>query len=411
MKASRWLLPLGVASIVASLLTLVVIIGGVEARILENLWGVDPETGYIVPRLNPRQFSHPYSSRFEYWVWPISMSVLVFTALLAYVLHRVDGERRVGLASVLLPLVLPVLVGLATATLMHPYYQDWLEDVYRLLSSELPLDARLNCHDVLVPCSHVHILDTVRIFSVSLVVAVTLIALVPSARAVWRAGEVGARLGNGWCGAALVCFITGTAALLATRAHRADRGQLVADCARGRVTWCERTILFDVTPSELQGVELESCDRIAEFETFAVSDGTTFQLFETGDLSELSRPDTQPELLGPAALRERLATRVVAAQFGGAVGLLVDTRTQLSALTDTLRPMKEVGVEVVLLLGNHTLSGELATLGPWRRRVHCRLGFLRFDDFGRNLEEFEDFTALAMAASAAGPAGLRIKVR
>lgn len=413
MRASRWLLPLGVVAIVSSLLALIVLVAGVEARIVEDVWNVDPETGFIIPHLSSGQQRHPFSIRYEHWVWPIIAAVLAFTALLAFTLHRIDRERRLGLAYVVLPLALPLLIGLATATLVHDLYQDWFgELVYGLFSSE-SLDT---CHGLLSPCSHMLGFDELRNLAASLIVAATLIALVPSARAAWRAGQHGARLGKGWSGAALVCFVAGAVALLWTRAHREDRAQLLAECARGRAThadWCEQTSLFDVSPNELQGVDIEGCDPTSEFEVFDWSSDTDFQLFATGEISELSRPGRESELLDSAALREQLERSASRTLIGdaAAVTVFVDERTPLPTLAEILRDMDDVGIEVVLLLGSHTLSGEFATLGPWRRRVHCRLGFLRLDARGHGLDEFEGFTEVAIAASAEGRAGLRVNPR
>jgi hypothetical protein len=62
----------------------------------------------------------------------------------------------------------------------------------------------------------------------------------------------------------------------------------------------------------------------------------------------------------------------------------------------------------VLLLGTSTLSGEFATLGAWRRRVHCDTGYLRFEAPERQLVEIESFGELALATAARGSDGLGI---
>jgi hypothetical protein len=88
--------------------------------------------------------------------------------------------------------------------------------------------------------------------------------------------------------------------------------------------------------------------------------------------------------------------------------LNVEEHTPMSVLTEVLDALRDAKIKSVLLLGTSTISGEFATLGPWRRRVHCVLGVLHFDDPERNIGEFEGFAELAAAASVDG--GLHLEL-
>lgn len=74
----------------------------------------------------------------------------------------------------------------------------------------------------------------------------------------------------------------------------------------------------------------------------------------------------------------------------------------MPVLAEILEALRDAKIETVLLLGTSTISGEFATLGPWRQRVHCTLGVLHFNDPERNIDEFESFAELAAAASVDG---------
>lgn len=78
-------------------------------------------------------------------------------------------------------------------------------------------------------------------------------------------------------------------------------------------------------------------------------------------------------------------------------------------LVEYLQVARRAGIEELRLHGRSTARGELETAGAWTRPVGCLLGYARFDDDGRPLEEFASWSELAMAAHALAPEPLLLR--
>ncbi|WP_181232835.1 hypothetical protein [Enhygromyxa salina] len=300
------------------------------------------------------------------------------------------------------PVLAPVLLTLGTASLARRWSQPSVEDIHRWISSE-ELHKVPSGADTLDRCSRLLAFDTVFSLAPTIILVVTAVLLVPAVVTAWRAGAE-ARLGKGSSRAAITCFLLGIAALASTRAHRADRVQVLAACTERddprNMHW------VDASTVDLHGVEVESCSSPPAWaDSHDLVLGTTFQLAANGELHQF-QPGSLPH--GPTFDAHRSFARDAEWYGRPGISLYVDEATPVPVLRGVLEAAREADVEAVLLLGVSTLSGEFATIGPWRRRIYCGLGVLRFDDPTRNIHEFEGFADLATAASVDG--GLHLEL-
>jgi hypothetical protein len=225
----------------------------------------------------------------------------------------------------------------------------------------------------------------------------------------------------GWSAAALGCFGLGLLAMIATRPYVHDRAMTLAVCETAEyVNWGFGPQRVwprhpgNPTSTELRAVRPREC-------ASGLWIGFGFQLFEDGTLTEIpfSRrwktvdewldSGESPTGLDPEQLRAALTYPRELAEGREepiAIALYADGRTPVVVSREHLEVIRDAGVDEILLLGQATITGELATVGSWRYRVFCPLGRVRFGEATHQLDEFEAWADLA--AAAAGPEPLRL---
>jgi hypothetical protein len=366
-RPDGWLL-LGVALLVALFVALTVKIAVVQARIVEAFWAVNADTSLVIPNDQRHMaFAMIYEHRVEMLLPGILFAMLCVSWILAS-LWSASRASQVRLTLVALPLIVPMLLTLRTALLARRWTQDTLEDIHRWISDEKLIGID-DCFGTLEPCSRLLAFDTVFTLAPVLILGATTLLLMPAMLEAYRAGAQG-RVGKGWSRAAIVCFLLGVAALASTRAHRLDRAQVLSECSERKdprnMQW------LDTAPVDLHGIEVAPCmSPRAWAHIHDLHLGDTYGVLANGDIW---RSDYSPELASPGEVFNEDFWRRDATPV-----LYVDERVTLSVLEDVLEPARSIGIESVLLIGTSTISGELRTIGPWRRRVQCGLELRRLD--------------------------------
>jgi hypothetical protein len=427
---------IGVVGFALAIVALVFMLLGAQSLQVSRLYLSDIERGELVRAPTEYWWSaghQAWSLQYERLL-PLTGLALGFASLVLVGLWRMKERReRWRIAA---PIGVPLLAALALGALTDlrldwvlskAYIAPWLE--WPVPGSHWP-EPR---DPITAYCGRVIALDSVWSAATLLILGSTLALAIPAGRAAWRAGKRGHRLGEGWSAAALGCFTLGVLALLMTRPHAQDRASTIASCdARqscGDSEWGWPLHLENPTSHDIHALRAPDCDprhctaHAQALPNTAESVGA-YQLFATGTIALLPRywQQTVEESLedidtDPQQFRIRLAdevrkTRELGAWRGETLTpvllLYADVRTRAEVFGAYLEVMRDAGVEEILVLGENTITGELASVGPWRYRIACPVGRIRFDDANRRLDEFATWAELGAAAASLGFEPLRL---
>jgi hypothetical protein len=399
---ARGALLLGVGLLVAVLVALVIGVASVQILAVKALWPVDPNTGMVVENVTQRYplLSSIYERHLELLMPTFALASMCAAAILAGLWRT---TRNAQLIVAVLPVIVPVLLALGAAQLARRWSQDTLVAIHQRVS-QATLKSLANCVGDLEPCSRLLAFDTVFPLAAKVIVIATLLLLGPALVVVWRSGSE-TRLAKGWSRAAIACFLLGAIALAWTQAHRDDRAQVMAACAKRdepqNIQWPNTSSL------DVHGVKADPClSPTASASENGIDIDAAFRISARGELVEFwyeepEQPATEPgELFDDDHRWER----------DRSISLYVDESTPVPVLAEFLDSAREAGVRSALLLGSGTISGEFATLGPWRLRVLCGLGMVRLDgQADRTIHEFGSVAELAAAAAVEGGVGLETR--
>lgn len=302
------------------------------------------------------------------------------------------ASRRLGfrMDRRVMPLLVPLAVGLVALPLVHWRFEEQLVDAYVMLGGEP--DFAAGCYLILMPCSRLQALHAVWNAAIVLACVATALAFVREAPRAWRGGEHGLVLSRGWSRFAVALFVTGAAALVFTMRHAADRELAASTCVDERDEGRP-----DPTPAWFDGPSLSTCEGVPR------SMAHSLHIDRHGWPVDSLDPRQLAELL--ADLNEWRADLDDASAIE--LELFVDLRTSPRRLEPYLDVAQAHGIERVVLLGRAEVEGESALVGRWVRRSLCPVGELILDDAAaRSLGDFEDFGAL-QAAARGGPLRVR----
>lgn len=393
-RSGRFLVPLCAGSIVIALVVLVSVVSVAQVEVADQYWDIDPQTGLVNEKPNsPYPVMAMMYERHIEIVRPICLVVFAFVSIIVATMWRRSRQLELAVLPVVVPLVLTLGIGL----LARRWTQATLVDIFEWFS-EIELEYRPGDFDDLLPCSRLLVFDTVFSLACVMLLAITTALLVPALRVTWRA-KGSTRLGGGWSSLAVVCFILGASALLYTRAHRSDRSLALDACAAREEP---RNRHWLVSPVEFHASEVEVCVSVPEWAHINEAHlGVGYRVHPDGKVADF----------WPGVWEDDPDDVVDMSQARPVIPLYVDTTTPIRVLAEVLATAHDAGVEAVLLLGTSTISGELATVGPWRRRVHCAIGVLELGGTEQDLHEFESVAELAGMVSRDGVLGVALDPR
>jgi hypothetical protein len=421
----RWLLGLGLAGFGLTMFIVVLELLVAQSRLASRIFRLDGETGTVFDRAPPAWSYDGIRQALDLQHLSMTLTTVALLSLTLALIGLRRADQKLALVRIARPIAAPLIGGLLLGVLVDNRSEDLLIGIHEVLGSGVTLYELGECTPYLDDCSRVQALDSVWSLGRLLVIGLTVVMLVPAARAAWHAGAGGQRLGEGWSAAALGCFGLGALAMIATRPYAHDRAVTLAVCETAeyvnRYGWQRDwpRHLANPTSTELHAVRPRECAS-----GLWINDG--FQLLDDGTLTEIPFPfshrrktvdewlasDELSTGLDPSQLRVVLEdqlrdSRALAPEEPIQIALYADERTPVAVSREHLQAIRDAGVDEILLLGQATITGELATVGYWRYRVLCPIGRVRFDGATRRLVEFETWADIAAAAESE-PLGLAL---